>query len=381
MGNEIMGNRLVMCFLLLSSLRAVGTSEASAQQSEASAFLRSLSFEWYGGRVVNGYEGFSTSGRLGIAIGKAPMLNRIFTHSPEASGDLVFLAGVKGGTINAPEQLLNSEVQLLAPELSIHYPLMKISRLLVYGGPSFELMYTNNSRQYIAVPALGADIGLVYNLMRGFGLAVESRWILTSSKEAIVNKADFPLTQYAYINIGVHFSLPWQSEESVFSDAQVEYEKMNTLCDETRWELKKRIHEIDSLNSENSELKKDMASMTVRVRVDTIKVLEDLDRYDPAKKTESPDYVFTKDPFKWGSLMNDGYLKNVLIDILDEEYVWQVSTRGARKSDAERIRNFFVAYNRALGRRIAISLDESVSTFKLTCLGKVKGMAAEIKKN
>jgi hypothetical protein len=242
------------------------------------------------------------------------------------------------------------------------------------------MIYTNNSKQYVAVPTFGADLGMAYSVTPNFSIAVENRWMLTSKPDPILNDANYPRAKYAYISVGVHFSLPWQSQESAYDDARIEYDKKSASFEETRWELMERIHEIDSLNFENSELKKDMESMTVRVKVDTVKVLEDLEVYDPAKKAESPEYLFTKDPFKSGSLVNDGYLKNVLIDILDDEYVWQISAKLSRKGDAEKIRNFFAAYNGAMSRRIALRTDESVNTFKLTCLGKVKGAAAGTKK-
>jgi hypothetical protein len=366
-----MGNRILAYFVLLSSFSAFAAAHASAQLHEPNAFLKALSFDWTGGSIYNSYHGYAAGGRFGIAAVNAPMVNRIFSKRPEASADLLILPGMKIGSVNAIEAGANFAVQIAAPELSIHYPVLKIFRLLLYGGPAVEFTFTNNSRQYLLVPSVGIDAGAQYTVTQHFAVALENRWITTSKGGTILNQANFPRERYAYVSVVLHFSLPWQTEEKVSEEVRADYEKRISAYAATDGDLKKKILENDSLTLANSELKKDItirAAIPAREQPAPASAVES---YDPAHRAGDPEYLFTKDPFKGGSLVNDAYLKNVLIDIIDEEYVWQISAKPSRIGDAEKIKNFFSAYNGNLGGRMVIVPDENVRTFKLRCLGKV----------
>jgi len=375
-----MGSKLLAYVVLLSSICIFGAAGANAQQKESSPFLRSLSFEWYGQAIFGSYYGYATGGRFGVAAVKAPMLNRIFSARAEASDDLLVLPGLKIGSAHRNAYAYDDAVQIVAPELALHYPLLRLSLFGIYAGPSIELMYTNNSTRYLVVPSVGVDLGLTAALSQYVSMGVEHRWIVTKTTENITNVADFPREKYSYAGITLRFSLPWQSEARAQEQLRAADEKYQSLASSSDAELRKKIREYEFLVAANIALKNERDS-TVRTASAVSEVKsEDIDRYDAAVKADDPEYLFTRDPFKNGDLVNDPYLKNVLIDIIDDAYVWQISAKAGRRGEAERIRSFFSVYNPTLVRRLVIAPDETVRTFKLKCLGRATGNGSGTKK-
>ncbi len=368
-----MGWKLHAYVVLLSSLCAFGTQRVNAQQKESSPFLQSLSFEWYGQAIYGGYYGYAAGGRFGIAAVKTPMLNRIFSARSEASDDLLILPGLKIGSAHRIAYAYDDAVQIAAPELAIHYPLLRLSLFGIYAGPSIELTYTNNSTRYMVVPSVGVDLGLTAALSPYVSAGVEHRWIVTKTTESITNVAGFPREKYSYAGITLRFALPWQSEAGALEEGRAANENHRSLAAASEAELRKKIRENEFLVAANIALKNERDSLARTASAVSDAKPEGIDRYDAAVKADDPEYLFTLDPFKNGDLVNDRYLKNVLIDIIDEAYVWQISTKAHRLGDAERIRSFFSFYNPMLLRRLVTASDETVKTFKLKCLGRAAG--------
>jgi hypothetical protein len=376
-----MRNKHIGAVMLLSALCVFDSGAILAQKNDPNNFLRSLSFEWNGSRIYGLYHGYSTAARIGYAPVKAPMLNRLFSSSPDASGDVLILPGLSVGTVGVVEGPFFMAQQILSPELSIHYPLAKIFQCGIYAGPSMEFIFTNNSKEFLLIPSAGLDLGLMYNITANFGVGIENRWVLSTTSDSTINKANFPRQRFSYIGITLRFSLPWQSETAAYEQARAECDKRIAPYVETERDVRNQKTDLDSLAAENKTLKHTLKDMAVKNAADSVRYINAIDAYDPARRVADPEYVFTKDPFKAGMLVNDSYLKDVLIDIIDDEYVWQLSAGTGRLDDAEKIKHFFSAYNTNLSRRISIRLEKGVQTFKLSCLGKIIGTDTSMKRN
>jgi hypothetical protein len=212
----------------------------------------------------------------------------------------------------------------------------------------------------------------MYRLSPHFSIAAEFRRIFHESATAGLNNiANFPLNPFSEIGIVLRFALPWKAEENGYAKAAAENEHYHAAASSAQHQLQKTTGHADSLEVELASLKTmNERKKKTEEEPPSLNQRPNVDQYNPDKVVSEPNYAFTKDPFRAGNLANDQYLKNVLIDILDDEYVWQLSAAKSRIDDAEKIRAYFILYNSALGKRIVVAEDAKVGLFKLTCLGK-----------
>lgn len=362
---------LILCSILLSSL-------TFAQNAAGHSFPGTLSFDSYYGGMFDWYHGYSMGVRVAVPLFKFPTFNPLLSVDGEDTDDLLVLPGIKIGIVNGANLPIRTEAMYFAPDLSLHYSLLRTYSVTLFTGPSAEFIYTDNWNKYKLIPSAGIDLGVMYRLSPHFSIAAEFRRIFHESATAGLNNiANFPLNPFSEIGLVLRIALPWKAEENGYAKAASEYEHYHADASSAQHQLQKTTVHADSLEVELASLKtmnergrkteEAAASLNQRPRVD---------QYNPDKVVSEPNYTFTKDPFMAGNLVDDQYLKNVLIDILDDEYVWQLSAAKSRLNDAEKIRAYFILYNSALGKRIIVAEDAKVDLFKLTCLGKAAGIGS-----
>lgn len=354
-----------------------------AQPDAGSSFPGTLSFDATFGAVYNRYHGASIGARLVAPLLSVPTLTTLWSTGGIREGDLLLLPGVKLGVIHADNPLPRTEVMSFAPDLALHYPLMRLTGFGLYGGPAAEFIFTNNYNKYLVVPCAGVDIGAQLRLGAHVSIAAEHRWILRESVQPFINNADFPRHAFAEASLVFRVSLPWKAEEDGYRTAARENQSLRMESERSEERLRSVARRADSLESELATVKARRLRAARSEAADSIGALATvepvgahspaIDRYNAAQVLADPVYAFTKDPFKAGNLTDDQYLQNILIDILDDEYVWRLSPAQGRMADAEKIRMYFVLHDATLGRRIEIGPETDVRYFSLTCLGKVSG--------
>ncbi|HLP14992.1 MAG TPA: hypothetical protein VK470_01970 [Bacteroidota bacterium] len=362
---------------------------ASAQQIEPSqtfprSFLGTLSAEVTASRIYDRSHGYTMGARAVLPLFAVPA----FGGGERNAAELALLPGIKYGSILIPNDEDHSAVLYLAPELSLHYSFLQTRTLGAYAGPSAEFILTNNFRSYKLVSTAGIDLGLTFALASYASLGIEHRWIVTRERIGADNRAGFPSTTFPQIGLVLRFSLPWKSAQDSREAFVRDDDSRRALADAAA-ALQRQRH-AEELRSAQQQQRADSLSDELHAFASKLKELEQYRRNDSLAKTNhlldpynqsliagDREYRFTKDPFRAGDLVNDKYLKDVLIDILDDGYVWQLSARKARMADAEKIRKFFILYRSAYNRRIAIVEDERTPLFTLKCLGRAESSTGQ----
>ncbi|MGE5313705.1 MAG: hypothetical protein ACM3Q4_03330 [Acidobacteriota bacterium] len=355
------------------SLQAQQLLEPEAK-SRWRSFLETLSFDMSYGVVYGGsYHGFAAGGRIDIPLVRLPTLNRLFSLAGDSAEYLTFLPGLHLGHVQSDRPGGSNGALYAAPDGALHYSLLKSARFRLYAGPSAEFIFTNNAQKYKMVPSFGLDLGALYTApASGLALGIEHRWIVLEKESRIMNAPDFPVRAFSHVGVVVRLALPWKSHEEGYGEAAAIYEAKAAEV----LALQKLLLSVraDGIAAEASALRDTLEAVrkaaAEREASERPAQMLHTDPYNASVTTADADYQFTKDPFVSGNLVNERYLKNVLLDILDDEYVWRLSASRKRGEEAEKIRTYFVLLNAGLARRLVVAEDESVRLFKLTCLGK-----------
>jgi hypothetical protein len=367
-----MKRRRYAALAALVCLFAFGSVKTHGQDAPARSFFSTLSYDTYVGGIYDWYHGYSIGARAAVPLFTLPTLNSLFSLAGEPDDDLLLLPGLRAGSIGAGGNPLPVRVVYAAPELALHYSFLRFSGMTLAAGPSYEFIYTNNYNKYEAIPSVGIDLGMMVQLARYFQLGLEQRWIVHEVNPSLTNVAGFPQKPFSHLGLVIRFSLPWKSEQEGYEAARSEYEqKLQTAAAAEQSLSLSHQASVDSLTARVKALEASLDRAQKKKPVPEPRMDKpEVDPFNAKIMTGDPEYRFTKDPFEAGNLVNDGYLKNVLIDILDDGYVWQLRTNKRRRTDAEKIRAYFVLYDSMLSRRIVLAEDETVPLFTLRCLGK-----------